>query len=289
MKPAHVLEIVTPKKFILNGLWFGPLKPKRAIILIHGLTSSAFGAAAIREALLATRGTAVITFNNRGFETVTSVKQKNGKETIYHSAGSAHEVFADCVDDIQGAVNLVKKTGVKNIFLAGHSTGCQKSIYWASRTGGKGVKGIILFAPISDYSSETKSDNNGRMREATALAEKLVKDGKPHELLPRSASPIMALDAQRFLSLYTKESIEEIFPYAHDKKPTTYASVKLPILTVIAAEDEYADVPPTHMAEWFGANTSSKRFVSAIIPRVKHSFRGGEAGITTVVQKWISA
>lgn len=289
MKPAHVIEIVTPKKFILNGLWFGPVKPKRAIILIHGLTSSAFGAAAMRNALLAIKGTAVIAFNNRGFETVTSVKQKIGKETKYHTAGSAHEVFTDCVDDIQGAINFIRKAGVKDVFLAGHSTGCQKSIYWASKTGGKGVKGIILFAPISDYSSETKADTNGRMGEATGLAEKFVKEGKMHELLPRSASPIMPLDAQRFLSLYTKESAEEIFSYAHDKKPTTYASVKLPILAMFAANDEYNDVPVSHMVDWFAANTGSKQFASAIIPKVQHSFRGGEAGITKAVQKWISA
>lgn len=289
MTPANVFEIVTPKKYILNGIWFGPAKPKRAIILVHGLTSSAFGAAAMRNALLAVKGTAVITFNNRGFESVTSVKQKKGKETVYHTAGSAHEVFTDCVDDIQGAINAVRKVGVKEIFLAGHSTGCQKSIYWASKTGGKGVKGIILFAPISDYSSEKKADTSGRLAEAATLAKKLVSDGMPHELLPRSASPIMLLDAQRFLSLYTQESDEEIFSYAHDKVPTTYQSVRLPILVVAAAHDEYGDMPTSTMLEWFRSMSRSKRFASVVIPRVKHSFRGGEAGITKAVQKWISA
>lgn len=288
MRPAHVIEIVTPKKFILNGLWFGPAKPKRAIIFVHGLTSSAFSGSAMRGGLLDIKGTAVITFNNRGFESVTSVKEKKGKETVYHTMGGTHEVFTECVDDIQGAINLVTKAGVKEIFLAGHSTGCQKSIYWASKTGGKGVQGIILFAPISDYSSETKADSRGRLKESTALARKLVKEGKAHELLPRTASPIMLLDAQRFLSLYTQESDEEIFCYAHDKEPKAYQSVRLPILTVFASSDEYADVPTSNMAEWFSVQSRSKRFAYAIIPKVKHSFRGGEAGITKAVKKWIS-
>lgn len=288
MRPAHVIEIITPKKFILNGLWFGPAKPKRAIIFVHGLTSSAFSGSAMRDALLDVKGTAVITFNNRGFESVTSVKEKKGKETVYHTMGGTHEVFTECVDDIQGAINLVKNAGVKEIFLAGHSTGCQKSIYWASKTGGKGIQGIVLFSPISDYSSETKADTRGRLKESTALAQKLVKEGKAHELLPRTASPIMLLDAQRFLSLYTQESDEEIFCYAHDKEPKVYQSVRLPILTVFAGSDEYADVPTSKMAEWFSARSRSKRFAYAVIPKVKHSFRRGEAGITRVVKKWIS-
>ena len=30
--------------------------------------------------------------------------------------GEAHEVFTDCVDDIQGAVNLAKQKGAKEIY-----------------------------------------------------------------------------------------------------------------------------------------------------------------------------
>lgn len=287
MRPAHVIELLTPKKFVLNGLWFGPKKPKRAVIFVHGLTSSAFSGSAMRNSLLSLRGTAVITFNNRGFESVTSIKQKKGKDTVYHTMGGTHEVFTDCVDDIQGAINLVRKTGVKEIYIAGHSTGCQKSIYWASKTGGKSVKGIILFAPISDYSSEKKADANGRLQEATALAEKLVREGKPHELLPRIASPIMLLDAQRFLSLYTQESNEEIFSYAHDKQPKIYQAVRVPVLIVLAGADEYADEPVRKMAAWFAEHSRSRHFASVVIPRVKHSFRGGDASISQAVRKWI--
>lgn len=290
MQACHTVEIKTPKGFLLSGLWFGPLKPKRVMIAIHGLTGSAFGGSAIRDALLAVDAdTAVITFNNRGFESVASVKQKKGRDTTYHSIGGTHEVFTDCVDDIHGAVRFARKAGVKEIYLAGHSTGCQKSIYWAAKTGGKGVKGIMLFAPISDYSSEKKSDKGGRMKKATALARRLVKAGKPHELLPRSVSPIMLLDAQRYLSLYTPESTEEVFSYGHDKEPKTYKAVQLPVLAVFAANDEYADQPAAKIAKWFANNSRSKRFVSAIIPRVKHSFRKGEAEITTVVREWILA
>jgi len=42
MHSCEPIEIVTPKKVLLNGLWFGVRKPKSVIIWVHGLGSSAF-------------------------------------------------------------------------------------------------------------------------------------------------------------------------------------------------------------------------------------------------------
>ncbi len=290
MRPAHVIEIITPKKFVLDGLWFGPKKAKRAIIVIHGLTSSAFSLQHVVGALVG-KDTAVITFNNRGFKSVVDIKQRlSKKETKWHTAGSAHEVFTECIDDIQGVVNFAKKVGVKNIYLAGHSTGCQKSIYWASKTGGRGVKGIILLAPLSDYACEKYADKSGRMKKATALARALVNAKKPHELLPRWASPIMLLDAQRYLSLYTPDSAEEIFTYGQPgKKPKTYQSIKLPVLVLFADKDEHSDRPAEKLVEWFAQNTGSRYFRAGIVPKVRHSFRGGESRVAQLVRQWILA
>ncbi len=126
MRPTNVIEITTPKNFILNGLWFGPTKPRTAIILVHGLTGSAFSRLPITD-VLADEDTAVITFNNRGHDIVSKKRQIVGMETKTTFGGTAHEVFAECIDDIEGAIRRVRKEGVKEIYLAGHSTGCQKS------------------------------------------------------------------------------------------------------------------------------------------------------------------
>src|SRR3989344_2497057 len=148
MQPCHVVEIVTPKRYILNGLWFGPRKAKNLIIFIHGLTASAFSMKRMVAALLG-KDTAVMTFNNRGFEKITEIKRRRGRKTEWVRAGATHEIFTECADDIQGAVNVARRAGAKRIYLAGHSTGCQKAVYWASKSGGRGVKGIILFGPLS--------------------------------------------------------------------------------------------------------------------------------------------
>ncbi len=42
MDQCAVVEIYTPNKYQLNGLWFGPMIAKTGYIFIHGLSSSAF-------------------------------------------------------------------------------------------------------------------------------------------------------------------------------------------------------------------------------------------------------
>ncbi|MBU0569841.1 alpha/beta fold hydrolase, partial [Patescibacteria group bacterium] len=155
---CRVIEIITPKKYLLNGLWFGGNKPKRAIIFIHGLTGSAFSGHKFITPL-ANENTAVITFSNRGHSKIARIKkldERKKKGYTSENIGETHEVFTDCVDDIKGAVDFIKSQGVEKIYLAGHSTGCQKSIYYLSqKSRQKNIKGVILLCPVSDYSAIT--------------------------------------------------------------------------------------------------------------------------------------
>lgn len=294
MSLCDTIEIVTPKKVLLNGLWFGPARAKRAIIWVHGLGSSLFSKLDIVKKL-ADKNTAVVTFNNRGHDKVSRIahagetrlratrgQEKTGKTVL---GGAAHEVFKECADDIQGAINFVKRAGAKDIWLVGHSTGCQKSIYWASKKG-RGVKGIVLLAPISDYSAETHLKGKRKIARAALAARALVARKKPHSLLPEALWP-EPIDAQRFLSLYTPDSREEMFTYAQPKKiPRLLQSVKLPILATFAGKDEFADRPAKEIAEWFERNTGAN-LKTLIVQNSTHSFRGKETKIASAVKRWI--
>src|SRR3989344_5183299 len=187
MLPAHIVHIVTPKK------------ARRAVVWVHGLGSSMFSKLEITR-LIADKETAVLMFNNRGHDKISPLVVAGTK---WRKAGSAHEKFTDCVDDIEGAIKFAKKAGAKSIYLAGHSTGCQKSTYWANKKG-KGVKGIILLAPISDYAATVMLDSKEKIARALGVARRLVARGKKHELLPENVWGWSLLaDAQRFISLYS--------------------------------------------------------------------------------------
>ena len=292
MLSCHVIEIVTPKKFVLNGLWFGPPKPKRVIIWAHGLTSSAFSMLHVVEQLVG-KGTAVLTFNNRGFGTINSIKRRVGKRSKSIVAGAAHEVFTECEDDIQGAVNFARKRGGKKIYVAGHSTGCQKAVYWAhTKKGGRGVRGLILLAPVSDYADVLKHVEKGKLTQLVKLARTLVKKGRPHQLIVEGVKApwggFFLCDAQRFLSLYTPDSRETMFSYEQPKKdPRIFKSVQVPMLVLWAGKDEYADRPAKKIVAWFEKSTRT-RLKAIIVPKVGHSFRGAEKQVARAIRGWIA-
>ncbi len=274
-----VIEILTPKKIILNGLWMGPLKPRTVIVWVHGLGSSMFSKMKIAQ-MLVDRETAVLVFNNRGHDTVSRISRVEGTP---FPGGAAHEVFIDCVDDIDGAIRFAKKSGAKRILLAGHSTGCQKSIYWASKRNGRGVKGVILLAPISDYAAEMHLQGKRKLAAAVSAAHALLGRRKKHTLLPESVWH-ETLDAQRFLSLYSGTSAEEIFTYWNSAaNPRTLRSVRVPLLVLLAENDEYADRPAKEIEAWFTQNTKKSDAIK-IVPTVKHSFKGAEKVVTSEIR-----
>lgn len=278
MKAVHLCEIDTPKGFRLDGIWFGPKRAKRVIILIHGLGGNMLNSVAHSFAeVLVSRDTAVLSFNNRGYGIISKIykaapKTKKGYTRIV--AGSAHEKFEDCTDDIDGAVRYAKKHGAKEVYVAGHSTGCQKSIYWASKGNTAGVSGIILLAPVSDYAGMRKEVSAKRIVHATEIAKKMIKAKRGHDLMP-SAVWSELVDAQRYVSLYSKKGNEEIFTYWDPlRTPKHLRSVKLPILAVLAGKDEYWDRPVGEIADWFLKHLYSGEV--AVIPGVAHSFHGGQ-------------
>lgn len=286
MRPAHIIEIVTPKKFILNGLWFGPKKPKRAIIWLHGLTSSAFSKLDIVEKLT-DRQTAVMTFNNRGHSNVARIARTSGKNTLI--GGGAFEKFEDCVDDIQGAVSTARRQGAREIYLVGHSTGCQKAAYWAYKKG-SGIRGIVHLAPMSDYAGAVKKYGMARLASLVRSARVMQKKGRTKQFVHAKFWEDEPNTPQRFISLYTSDSVEQsIFSYFDETKPSRiFRAIKTPQLVLFAEHDEYADRPVEKMFAWFAKNTGSTYFRAGIVPNVGHSFRGGEKRAAHLIAKWIS-
>ena len=286
MRECFHVEIITPRKVILNGLWFGSLRSKTVIIWIHGLGSSLFSKIGIIE-LLAKKGTAVLAFNNRGHDIISRIAKADEKKSVKaRLGGSAHEIFEECIDDIDGTIRFARRAGARKIYLAGHSTGCQKAIYWASkRSGGRAVKGIILLAPISDYSGSIHLEGKSKIARAGAAARALLRHGKKHDLLPAKLWE-RPLDAQRFLSLYSGEGAEEIFTYSQPRvSPRAFKSVRRSLLIILAEKDEYADRSAREMADWFEKNLRNNSAVR-IIKNSSHGFRGSEKLVAQTISIW---
>jgi alpha-beta hydrolase superfamily lysophospholipase len=290
MRAAHVVSVRTPQNIVLDGLWYGGTKARTGFIFLHGLTSTAF---AQQELLttVANTDTAVLAISNRGHDKITGVKRLNAdipKGYEYIDAGEAHEVFTECVDDIQGAVNFMREQGVESIYLLGHSTGCQKSVFYLSRsTKDACVKGAVLVCAVSDYAYTVKTEDPVKLQKAVEHARRLVAEGRPHELLPLDVWPDL-YDAQRFLSLNTPDSEEEIFSYSQpQKQPTTLKQVTDPLLVIYAGADEYLDRPVAEAVRWFEEATTGKPVVIKIVEGASHNLEGARKQVVGLISEWL--
>ena len=283
--PIKIIGFETPRRVFLQGLQLGADKPSRVYIFIHGLGGSIFSRIDLLSRL-ADKSSAVITFNNRGSGLINGFKRRRGNKYQYAGLGGlAHEVFSDCVDDISGAVDYALNLGVRDVFLIGHSTGCQKSVYYLAKKKNSPVKGAVLLAPVSDYAALQKEVEPVVYRRALKEAKKLVAAGRSHALLPAEAwrHPI---DAQRFLSLYTPESREEIFGYASRRRPDLLKKVQSPLYIFLAEEDEYHDRPTQEIAAWFKDALFGRSAGLAVINDVGHDFSPAEGKISRMIKSW---
>src|SRR5438045_5055280 len=119
--PCRLVRFDAADGVTLSGLLYEPKqKSNHAIIWLHGS-----GGASIfdsnRTNLLAhtltDRGFVFFPFNNRGAHLVRTLRSR----TRRIGGGMAHELIRDCVPDIEGAIRELRRRGVTDVTLAGHS------------------------------------------------------------------------------------------------------------------------------------------------------------------------
>lgn len=281
------ITIETPDRLALQGVWLGGARSKNVYIFLHGLNSNLFSQATVAEILSTESDASCLLFNNRGNGYISPIRKFVGKKQKKVAIGTAHEVFTDSRDDIAGAVAFAKSRGAKRIILVGHSTGCQKAVWYLAGKPAHEVTGAVLLAPLSDYSA-VDSMFGTRYAAIRRIAEKLVRSGKPATLLPSEFSPIPC-DAQRWLSLYTPESKEEIFTYASGRTPATLHKTTVPLLALFASEDEYADRPAKELAAWFASARPKQPIDARVVKAPNHGFSGQAKALAGVIRDWSSA
>lgn len=284
---SQVVDFVTPENVLLTGLHIGNKKSKTCYVIVHGLGGSMFSMRELAQ-FLVDSNSSVLLFNNRGHDIICRMKKidkRKKKGTTSFLGGAAHEVFTECTDDIEGAVQYAKSQGATNIVLVGHSTGSQKSVYYLSkRNNQKKVKTVVLLSPLSDFAGVISQLSVEDYKNLLKISEALVMQGTPHQLLPTSIWPQLA-DAQRFLSLATPMSEEEIFSYYDPSKKSIFSSISIPTLVVFGQEDEYRDRPISRIVKWFDTHQKSDKYHSVIIKNGNHGFDGLLSDVADLIKK----
>lgn len=282
-----LISFETPKGYVLQGAWLGKPRATTVYIFLHGLTGNLFSRSDIAGEL-AKGDTACLMFNNRGHGYVSPLRHIDDRKAK-SLGGTTHEIFTDCRDDIAGAVTFTRSRGAQRIVLVGHSTGCQKIVWYLAGTPSKDVRAAVFLAPLSDYSGIRKATTPASYGAMRQQVETLAAHD-PHAIVPDTLLPIPPLaDAQRWLSLYTPESKEEIFTYASNQTPRTLRKTSIPMLAVFASGDDYADRPAEQLAAWFRAARPKRPIDTLVVDAPNHGFKGKAKPVARVIRKWIRA
>lgn len=83
------------------------------------------------------------------FDTIRTLNARTGRKELI---GSWNERFADAEEDVAAYVDYACRQGYRHIYLAGHSLGANKVIYYLSRTPDPRVERFLLLSPANlDY------------------------------------------------------------------------------------------------------------------------------------------
>ena len=113
---------------------------------------------------------------NDAFGQIRTVNIKTGREEII---GSWNERFSYTDEDIEAYLRFAESAGYRHIYLAGHSLGANKVIYYLSRHHDKRVEKFILLSPANlTYMMSGVTEQEKRWIQTQ------VRQGKGGEMLP---------------------------------------------------------------------------------------------------------
>ncbi len=254
------------------------------VIFLHGMGGNFYKDGFLHGAReLVRRGISFFSFNNRGAEVVKDFRDVKGE---HHLLGTSFENFEECIYDIRNSIDLLESLGFRRFHLMGHSTGCQKILYYAYHERDGRVKSLIHISPAEDYEI-WKNSLGEEFESIVEAAREMVKRGEGKKLLMRLYEKNGELwSASRFLSFASRENPEaRMFCY---EDLSAFSEVEIPTFVALGTEDEYFRRPVEWYADRLKKAYGGKKLRVEIMPG-DHSFHGYEEKLFQAVYEFIKS
>lgn len=287
---GELVRFLTKDHILLHGFLarYDGRRHRDVIIHLHGLDGNFYRSRLVwvLAEFYVKNGYDFLALNTRGANTVATVYKKKGNGFDYFSGGTALEKFEDCVYDVGGAVDFCRKLGYKGMILEGHSTGCQKAVYYQAKKNDGRVSAIILLAPADDLNINKKNLGK-RFANSLKIASKLAKNKNPLKQMMPPGIYDSLISADRFLSFADPGRPEaQIFDYV-DGRFKLFRKIRTPMLAIFGSEEEYKTMSVHKYLKMLKNASTSKHFASLEIPGADHGFNGKEQELAKEIISWL--
>lgn len=298
--PCRLVRFDATDGIVLSGLLYEPKRRTRsAALFLHG-TGGASIFDSHRTNLLAAelvaRGIAYFPFNNRGAHVERTLKRRTARETTMVQGGSAHELIAGCIRDIDGAVRELQRRGYDKVFAIGHSTGANKLALYESRKRRHDIRKFVMLAGGDDTGLLYQRLGERRFRAALVRGQQKIADGEGSRFIPPLLSDL-PMSWNAFVDMASPDGDYNVFPFLESMsgirlgtKPLFrhLRSLKHPALFVYGGRDEYCygDVPAC-VAALTGAVAGKDDIEILVVPDADHGFSGVEAHLGQLMADWL--
>lgn len=280
---GRIARFMAQDNIRLNGMLFSrPGSGKTCVIFIHGMKSTFINNISLALAAGLDKRFAFFSFSNRGHDAVFSASRFVGNRRKRIAAGTNFEKFEDCIYDIGGAIDAMRSIGYRRFVLVGHSTGCQKVIYYQYKKRDRRVAAIVLVGPADDYSL-FRNDLGRRHGAVLKACRKLMRSGIADEIPDKE----VGFSAQRLDSVLNLDRPEaRIFDYNGGMKE--FGSIKTPILAIFGSEEQYKTMKISRYLEILDKKSNSSRFNGLEIWGADHFFEGYGGVLVKNINAWLS-
>ena len=307
MYTKHVTFSSTDR-LTLPGLLYTPtVTTNKVAVWLHGMGDSGVFYSPKRITALAetltSNGIALLAFNNRGAHNSKILYKDDptlSRAQQRYQAGTNYELIADCVLDINGAVQFLESYGFSDFYLAGHSTGANKiCVYDALQPKNLFLK-YVLAGPGDDVGLWYELLGPKKFWKALDYAQSKVAAGEPLKVMPKY-SGLHPFSAQSAADILNPNGHYNTFSYYEARygllgiQPLFNKVMNLtkPTLVIAGSLDESTETAG-------GAAAAIKLLQEHINPQVKrasdfqlvadadHSFHGAEKAFAKQVTEWLT-
>ncbi|OGK17687.1 hypothetical protein A2866_05900 [Candidatus Roizmanbacteria bacterium RIFCSPHIGHO2_01_FULL_39_8] len=297
-----LVSFETTDKIQLPGLLYEPhTKTPEVALYLHGNGSSSIfykddsmnllGAALVRI------GISFFPFNNRGAHWIKKLVKKREEEEDRVLYGMTFELIKECVYDIDGALNYLKKLGYKKFYLIGLSTGANKIVVYHYYKRKNLINKYILVSGGDDTGLYYQDFGRVKFTSLLKTSRDKIKKGKGRELIPQDIVADPLISYQSLYDTINPNGDYNIFPFneymnnlklSRKKLFREYKTINKPSLVIYGEQDEYCYGNVLRCVEILKKEcTHPELFTFKMIKGADHGFSGKEKKLTELISAWL--